>query len=85
MSDFRPYADDDSVLTIGGLSVENGTDAVVVHGDLEIRLDKAGLRQAEALAALFAAARDELASRNLPELADERPQDGDVVDNPLDR
>lgn len=45
----KPFADDESTSSIGDLSVENGTTAVVISGSLEVTRDKAGLKRAQAL------------------------------------
>ncbi len=51
---FAPYADDVAVLTVDALTVENGTDSIVVSGSLEIPRDAAGLERARVLRALLA-------------------------------
>lgn len=48
----KPYADNAST-GIGGMTVENGPDKVVLYGSLELTRDKAGLQHAEALAAML--------------------------------
>lgn len=44
-----PFHNDSQVLTIGGLCIENGLDAVQIYGELIIRPDQDGLTQAKAL------------------------------------
>lgn len=39
----KPYADDTAVETVDELSIENGTDSIVMHGTLEVTRDKRGL------------------------------------------
>jgi len=46
---FKPFADDEAAVTIGGLTIENGTDRVSISGSLDISADNAGLTQAKAL------------------------------------
>lgn len=48
---FKPFADDAGALTIGGLTVENGTDRVSLSGSLDLAQDRRGLDQARALRA----------------------------------
>ena len=48
---FKPFTDDASVLTIGGLTVENGTDRVSLSGSLDLARDRQGLDHARALRA----------------------------------
>ena len=52
MSDFKPFANESDVLTLGSLAVENRVDRVSMHGDLEITKDKAGLALARQLQAV---------------------------------
>lgn len=49
---FVPFADDARVAAIAGLTVENGTERVLIHGDLELTRDRRGLEHARSLAAL---------------------------------
>lgn len=53
MSRFIPYADEHSVIRIGGLQVENRTDRVSITGDLVLTRDAAGLALAKHLQALM--------------------------------
>ncbi len=46
---FEPFADDTSALTVGGLTVENGTDRVTLSGSLDLARDRQGLDHAKAL------------------------------------
>ena len=46
---FTPFADDAAALTIGGMTVENGTDRVILSGSLDITRDRQGLDHAKAL------------------------------------
>lgn len=46
---FQPFSDDSSSLSIGELTVENGTDKVALYGSLDVTRDKNGLKQAKAL------------------------------------
>lgn len=49
MKKFRPFANEADALTIGGFTVENGTEKVSLYGSLDITRDEAGLQQAKAL------------------------------------
>ena len=72
---FRPFVDDAGVVTIGGLTVENGTRAVAMHGTLDLGRDRRSLARARALKAILDAvvAHLEAASETaaLPEAAAE--------------
>ena len=48
---FKPFTDDAAVLTIGGMTVENGTDRVSLSGALDLARDRQGLDHAQALRA----------------------------------
>lgn len=84
MKTIDPFRNDDQALTIGDLSVENGSDAVILSGSLSIRRDKKGLTAARMLAETFRAIVDRLETEDLPdELAEEEGDGGDVVANPF--
>ena len=51
MNDFKPFADESDVLTLGNLAVENRMDRITVHGEVELTKDKAGLVLAKQLQA----------------------------------
>ena len=46
----EPFADDTASASIGGLTVENGTDRIALYGNLDITRDTAGLKLAGELA-----------------------------------
>ena len=52
MEQFRPYADESDVLTVGSLTIENHVDRVTLMGDVELTRDKKGLALARELKAL---------------------------------
>ena len=65
---FSPYADDAASLSIGGLTLENGTERVALYGQLDLTRDKAGLRLARELKAVLDAVVHQLeAAHDLPE------------------
>ena len=55
MAEMKPFADDTSSLTVGGLTAENGTDRISLSGSLDIAKDRNGLGYARALQGLLAA------------------------------
>lgn len=68
MTDFLPFQDDQTSVEVGGLTVENGRSALVLHGDATIAADRTGLAALERMLAVLGKARDELASRqDLPD------------------
>lgn len=80
----KPFADDSSVLTLDGLTVENGTLALSIHGDIEITRDRKGLDRARILADLLSAAVSELeAEADLPDNVALDTGDGGSVKNPF--
>lgn len=48
-----PFADDTASISIGKLTVENGTDRLALYGSCDLSRDKAGLTRARALQALL--------------------------------
>ena len=68
MSDFRPYADESDVLTLGNLAIENRVDRVTLQGDVELTRDQRGLALAKQLKAVIDATVKALeADKALPE------------------
>jgi hypothetical protein len=68
---FKPYADDETAVTIGGMTIENGTDRVSISGSLDIAADKAGFEQAKALKEAIDAIVSALTAKgDLPEKAE---------------
>lgn len=53
ISDFKPLEDMNSVVNIGGLSIENGLDSLLVTGAVELSRDEASVERALQLANLF--------------------------------
>jgi hypothetical protein len=67
MSGFNPFADESTVISIGGLSFENRLDAVIIDGNVSIGLDRAGLETAKKILAIIAKTVERLEnSDNLP-------------------
>lgn len=82
MTTFKPYTDDEAVLTLGELSIENGRDSIAIHGSLDLRRDADGLRQARAL---LEAVRDIVTSLESDPLDApvEGTDDGGTIPNPF--
>ena len=76
MGDFKPYADEADVLTVGNLSVENRLDRVTLQGDVQLTKDRRGLALARHLKAVLDATVKALeADKALPEAVEvEKPQ-----------
>ena len=53
MTTFKPFADNAASISIGEMTVENGTDRIALYGSLDLARDKQGLAHARALAALL--------------------------------
>ena len=80
---FTPFTDDASSTTIGGLTVENGTDSIAVYGQTDITRDREGLKAARALKALLDGLVQALeADRTLPDRI-APPDQPDAVRNPF--
>jgi hypothetical protein len=68
MTKLTPFADDAASVSIGSLTVENGTDRVAIYGSLDLTRDKQGLAHGLALKAVLDAAVQLLqAEKNLPD------------------
>ena len=63
---FDPFADEASVRNVGGLSIENSTARIAVHGSLDITKDRIGLDQARLLRETFEAVVKALEAADLP-------------------
>lgn len=63
---FSPFADDAAARTIGGLTIENGTEGIAIHGSLDIPRDKTGLERARGLKAALDAIVEALEGAALP-------------------
>ncbi|AKM31743.1 hypothetical protein AB870_18975 [Pandoraea faecigallinarum] len=63
---FSPFANDVDALTLGELNVENHRDHVAIFGNLTLRRDADGLRQAQALKTVLDAVVAALSGTDLP-------------------
>lgn len=79
----QPFANDNASLGIGGLTIENHLDRVVLYGNLELTLDQTGLRHAQALKKLIDAVLVQLEAEgeHLPQQIAQPTVDS--VDNPF--
>ncbi|WP_027172902.1 hypothetical protein [Methylobacterium sp. 10] len=80
---FTPFADDATVETIGGLSVENGSESIAVHGSLDLPRDRMGLDRARKLKAVADAIVAALEASDLPEEAPRSASNSRTVENPF--
>lgn len=68
MLKLTPFADDTASVSIGAMTVENGTDRVALRGSLDLTRDQHGLAQALVLKALVDQVVQRLQStKDLPE------------------
>lgn len=80
----KPFAEDEGVSAVGGLSVENGTARVVISGSIEIARDAQGLERARELKRLMDALVAELEAGGEPQQLAQAPQSAvDEIDNPF--
>ena len=80
---FTPFADDATVETIGGLSVENGSGSIAVHGSLDLPRDRLGLDRARKLKAVADAIVAALEATDLPDEAPRAVSNSRTVENPF--
>ena len=82
MTKLVPFADDAASVSIGTLTVENGTARVALYGSLDLTRDKPGLAHARALQAVLAAVVQQLeAAHDLPDAV--APAPAATVPNPF--
>ncbi|GAN86852.1 hypothetical protein LU298_08805 [Komagataeibacter intermedius] len=63
-----PFANNSDSRTIGGMTVENGTDSIAFYGQTDLSRDKAGLERAQALLTFMQQVVDTLAAqKDLPD------------------
>jgi len=81
----KPFAEEESSESVGGLTVENGLSRVAIYGQLDVTRDKAGLKRAKKLKALVDAIVEELeADESLPAKAADDTEPPVEVKNPFD-
>ena len=69
MTPLKPLADDATSISIGKLTVENGTDTVSLYGSLDINRDQQGLAEAKRLKELVDRIVETLEAGSLPAAA----------------
>lgn len=84
MTHLTPFADDSASLTIGQLTIENGTERIAIYGSLDVTCDQKGLEAARALKALIDRLVQVMEAR--PDLPPNVPprQTPKTVDNPFE-
>lgn len=80
---FAPFADDAAVRTIGGLTVENGTTRIALHGSVDLTRDASGLERARTLRDALTEIVDALSAQDLPERVAEAERAPETVKNPF--
>ena len=84
MNQLIPFADDAASLTIGQLTIENGTDRIAIYGSVDVTCDQKGLEAARALKALIDRLVQVMESRpDLPTTVPPR-RTPKTVDNPFE-
>ena len=84
MMTLKPFADDATSISIGELTIENGSDCIALYGSLDLTRDKQGLAHARVLAALLNQAIQLLeANTSLPD-AVPPPMAAGTVRNPFE-
>ncbi len=53
MTRFSPFADDAASVSIGKLTIENGTERIALYGSLDLTRDRQGLEHARTLRAIL--------------------------------
>jgi len=83
--EFKPLEDADSVVNIGGLSIENGSDALLVNGSLELTRDEESIGRARQLAELFSKIANKLDADIKAGLTSDTVEEGAVteISNPF--
>lgn len=85
MAEFRPFADDAAHITIGDLGIENGSDRVMLAGELAFPKDRDGLARAAALKAAIDAIHAALVAEGdaLPDHVNIAPRATTKIKNPF--
>ncbi len=80
---FVPFSDDAAVCQFGGLSIENGTDTLALHGTVSITRDRAGLGRARALKQVVDRIVARLEAQDLPAAIAEKTTNTATTRNPF--
>lgn len=79
-----PFANDHEVLSLDGLSIENGFDRIYLHGELFIDRSADGLQQAHALKAFAERLVESLTTPSAePTVEEYRTLASETIDNPF--
>ncbi|OOS06408.1 hypothetical protein SAMN02745664_11069 [Moraxella cuniculi DSM 21768] len=79
-----PFANDHEVLSLDGLSIENGFDRIYLHGELFIHRSADGLQQAHALKAFAERLVDALTTSPAESAVEEHhTPNSETIDNPF--
>lgn len=83
--EFKPLEDAESVVNVGGLSIENGSDTLLVNGSLELARDEKSIERARQLAELFSKIANKLDADVKAGLTSDPVEEGAVteVSNPF--
>jgi len=83
MPKIHPFQNDSESASIGGLTIENGTDRLKLYGTIDLTRDKAGLADARELKTILDEVVSELEGE--AELPDETapPKVGKTIKNPF--
>lgn len=81
----KPFENNCDAVSIGNLSIENGVDEIVFHGDLVLGKDALSRERLAKLQALLLEIDRKLSAAPLDEAPTDTPASGDVdeVDNPF--
>lgn len=80
----KPFQNESQVLSVGDLEIENRTDRVSIHGNVDLTLDKSGLEKARALKAVVDKIVQTLESeKDLPDTV-AAPKEPQEVKNPFE-
>ncbi len=83
MKTITPFANESESLGLSELTIENCTDRVAIYGSIDLTRDKAGLKHARTLKALFDKVVQALeAEKDLPDKV-APPETPEVVKNPF--
>ena len=80
---FKPFADDETAMTIGGFTAENGAACVSLSGSLDLTRDKQGLAHARSLLSLLQDVVQVLEHGELPDRVAEPQAKISMKDNPF--
>lgn len=80
---FDPFANDTSAFSIGEMTIENGTNKIVIMGTLEVPLTQEGLDMILPVQAVINGIMDKMTTSALPETFIDDVEEGGEIDNPF--